>query len=163
MRQQRQQELPAQRAQHVNPNKQRDRQDQRDQLGAYGERVALMYLEESGYLLEAKNWRGQRGELDLIMRRDTLLVIVEVRTTSTRWLERPAEATPLKKQRQVARCADEYLAQRHPRAPQVIDIRFDIIGVFTPSYTQFQGELSALPDHVELDHIEDAYHSPWAF
>lgn len=137
--------------------------DQRDQLGAYGERIAQVYLEESGYLLEAKNWRGQRGELDLIMRRGTLLVIVEVRTTSTRWLERPAEATPIKKQRQVARCADEYLAQRHPRAPNILDIRFDIIGVLTPHSHSSQGELTAIPGDVELDHIEDAYHSPWAF
>jgi putative endonuclease len=128
--------------------------DQRLELGAQGEQIALTYLEESGYILEAKNWRGQRGELDLIMRRCSSLVIVEVRTTSTRWLDRPAEATPISKQRQVARCADEYCHQRHPSAPEIFDIRFDVIGVLMN------------PDSLhapEIDHVENAYYSPFAF
>ena len=128
--------------------------DQRITLGRQGEQLALSYLEEHGYTLEAQNWRGQRGELDLVMRRDTLLVIIEVRTTSTRWLEIPAEATPLSKQRQVARCADEYHTQRHPKAPQILDIRFDVIGILVTS--------SSSP-MVEIDHVENAYYSPFAF
>ena len=127
----------------------------RSTLGIQGEQIALTYLEESGYTLEAKNWRGQRGELDLVMRRDSLLIFVEVRTTSTRWLDRPAEATPTSKQRQVARCADEYCHQRHPLAPQVIDIRFDVIGVLLTTD-------SAQTD-AEIDHVDNAYYSPFAF
>lgn len=129
----------------------------RSALGAHGERVALEYLETSGYALEAKNWRGRRGELDLIMRHESTLVIIEVRTTSTRWLERPAEATSLSKQRQVARCADEYYQQRHPKSAEILDIRFDVIGVLITS-----SEASELAT-AEIDHIEDAYCSPFAY
>ena len=128
--------------------------DQRNTLGHQGEQIARHYLEEHGYVLEAQNWRGQRGELDLVMRHDTLLVIIEVRTTSTRWLERPAEATPLSKQRQVARCADEYYAQRQLTSPHILDIRFDIIGVLITSDSD---------PIIEIDHVENAYYSPFAF
>ena len=135
----------------------------RSQIGARGEALALRYLEELGYILEAQNWRGDRGELDLIMRYDTLLVVVEVRTTSTRWLESPAEATSLKKRRQVARCADEYLSRRQRSAPLVLDVRFDVIGVLAPAlYLTSERPTLDLGD-TEIDHIEDAYHSPWAF
>ena len=129
--------------------------DARATLGVQGEQIALKYLEESGYLLEAQNWRGQRGELDLVMRRESLLVIIEVRTTSTQWLDRPAEATTMSKQRQVARCADEYFCQRHPQAPKILDIRFDIIGVLvSPDSTQTPPV---------IDHVDNAYYSPFAF
>jgi len=128
--------------------------DHRLTLGTQGEQFALDYLEEHGYILEAQNWYGQRGELDLVMRRDTLLIMVEVRTTSTRWLEKPAEATSLSKQRQVARCADEYLTQRHPGSPHILDVRFDIIGVLITSSS---------PQMIEIDHVENAYYSPFAF
>ena len=172
------------------------RYDNRLTLGAQGERIALSYLEEDGYLLEAKNWRGRRGELDLVMRVDTTLVFVEVRTTTTRWLDRPAEATPITKQRQVARCADEYYQQRHPAAAQITDIRFDVIGVLISSEASDQlgapltgstsesssntqatsagsqgavssasaaANLSASPLGYEIDHVEDAYYSPFAY
>ena len=69
---------------HSSPSKM-DRKHSQDliQLGNYGEILAQNYLENNGYLTEAKNWRGQRGELDLVVRRKRTLVIVEVRTTST--------------------------------------------------------------------------------
>ena len=161
--------------------------DRRKNLGIYGETLAQSYLEAEGYILEAKNWIGQRGELDLIMRKNTILVIVEVRTTSTAWLERPAEATPLSKQKQVARCADEYLVKRNPQTMPTIDhIRFDIIGLFLPQSflnktsishllteqkTQNQKQTSQsslqqnteIPSEIHIDHVENAYTSPWAF
>ena len=136
-------------------NAQKSKPDHRSTLGAQGEQIALNYLEESGYLLEAQNWSGTRGELDLIMRRDQLLVIVEVRTTSTPWLDRPAEATPISKQRQVARCADEYCSHRLSHAPHILDIRFDVIGIL------IKANLSQEP--YLIDHVENAYYSPFAF
>lgn len=138
------------------------------QLGNYGETLAQNYLENDGYLTEAKNWRGQRGELDLIVRKNNTLIIVEVRTTSTSWLERPAEAIPLSKQKQVARCTDEYMIQRdYINAPQIDHIRFDVIGLFIPKGSV---DITSKPQleqiftkDVVIDHIENAYTAPWAF
>ncbi len=156
----------------------------RSSLGQLGEGLALQYLLTEAFTLEAKNWRGKSGELDLIMRQGELLIIVEVRSTSHQWLERPAEATPLSKQRQVARCAHEYIQQRSSHLPLIMDIRFDILGLlippqlwradqvtesFTPSTTadsdSHSSTLSLSFDHpeIELDHVENAYFSPWAF
>lgn len=146
----------------------------RHHLGQCGEALALAYLEAEGYRLESKNWCGQRGELDLIMMKDNVLVIIEVRTTSGSWLERPAEATPLSKQKQVARCADEYINQRTHllfkqgiQAQEPLNIRFDVIGLSVPKNNMDslkQISLDQLKEYgITIDHVEDAYHSPWAF
>jgi putative endonuclease len=136
-------------------------------LGSQGERLAQAYLEAEGYQIESINWRGQRGELDLIVRQADILVIVEVRTTSTSWLDRPAEATPISKQRQVARCADEYLSKRPSHLPKIIDIRFDVIGVLIPKYAITDDQVPTMTSISEtkilLDHVDNAYSSPWAF
>ena len=140
----------------------------RNKLGMYGENLAQSYLEENGYIVEAKNWRGEIGEIDLVVRKISTLVIVEVRTTSTSWLARPAEATPLSKQKQVARCTNEYLSQRNQQDASDIDyIRFDIIGVLLPK-SLLQQKSNGMLKHINglgvvIDHVENAYTSSWAF
>jgi putative endonuclease len=54
--------------------------DLRKKLGDFGEQAAAAHLTKRGYELLARKWRGQGGELDLVMRDDTTLVFVEVRT-----------------------------------------------------------------------------------
>lgn len=53
--------------------------DPRHALGRNAENQALAWLERQGLSLVARNWRGHRGELDLVMRDRDTLVIVEVR------------------------------------------------------------------------------------
>lgn len=129
--------------------------DTRREQGALGEALAESYLLSQGYLLEAKNWRGTRGELDLVMCLEDILVIIEVRSTSKAWLERPCEATSPRKQRQVARCADEYISQRPAQFSSFTHIRFDVIGILIPNLHQ--------PSEYQIDHVENAFSSPWAY
>ena len=154
-----------------------NKRDTRSDLGTLGEQIALSHLLEASYQLEATNWRGRSGELDLIVMHHQVLVIVEVRTTSSSWLERPAEATPWSKRRQVARCAHEYLFSRPSSAPTPLNIRFDICGVMIPQRliasllamphvretARSEGERPMVPAGVRVDHVENAYYSPWAF
>lgn len=53
--------------------------DPRHALGRTAEDRALAWLERKGLSLVTRNWRGHRGELDLVMRDRNGLVIVEVR------------------------------------------------------------------------------------
>lgn len=48
--------------------------------GASAEAQAARVYESQGYTLEALRWRGQGGEIDLILRQGKLLVFVEVKT-----------------------------------------------------------------------------------
>jgi len=52
----------------------------RKKLGAWGESFALDYLVKKGYEFIEKNYHTRFGEIDLIMRKDSQLVAVEVKT-----------------------------------------------------------------------------------
>ena len=48
--------------------------------GKIGERIALAYLENNGYLIREKNYRFGRGEIDIIAEKDQKLIFFEVKT-----------------------------------------------------------------------------------
>ena len=83
--------------------------------------IALDY-ERRGYRIAARRWRGQGGEIDLIVRKGDLLVFVEVKSSRTK-----ARAAEQLGQRQMARIclsAQGFLAEEP--AGQLTDMRFDV-------------------------------------
>lgn len=50
--------------------------------GIEGERAALKYLQNKGYLLLERNYRAQRCEIDLIMQDNETTVFIEVKARS---------------------------------------------------------------------------------
>ena len=125
--------------------------DHRKDLGQRSESYVVDYLGQKGITIEQKNWRGLSGELDLIYLHDHILTFVEVRSMSSTWLDHTSLAVSPKIQRQVARCADEYIRKRVSHLPSYQGIRFDVVGLLWQD------------NQVHLDYIEDAFESPWAF
>jgi len=58
--------------------------DSRRRFGQWGEYVAALHLEEKGFSIIAKNWRCQRGEIDIIARDVDEYVFVEVKARKGR-------------------------------------------------------------------------------
>ncbi|RED66004.1 YraN family protein [Cohnella lupini] len=114
-------------------------------VGKAGEEVAAAHLLQSGYSVEARNWRCRSGEIDLIALDGTTLVVVEVRsrTNPTRFGTAVEAVTP-RKCRQVRELATIYLKQRG-NAPR--SIRFDVVAV------TFRDDGSVM----EIKHIEGAF------
>lgn len=52
------------------------------QIGVLGEDIACAHLEEKGFVLVERNYRKKWGEIDLIMKNDSKLHFVEVKTVS---------------------------------------------------------------------------------
>ena len=52
-------------------------------IGAYGESVARRHLSEQGLVVLDRNWRCERGEIDLVLRDGDVLVVCEVKTRSS--------------------------------------------------------------------------------
>jgi putative endonuclease len=78
--------------------------------GAYGERVAAAFLRPQGYRLLYRNYRTERGEIDLICRHGNILVFVEVRTRGSDDFGRPVETIDTAKQDALRYAAQRYLA-----------------------------------------------------
>ncbi|MFI9553560.1 YraN family protein [Nonomuraea endophytica] len=53
-------------------------------LGRQGEQLAVAYLQSEGMEIIERNWRCRHGEIDIIARDGPTLVVVEVKTRSTR-------------------------------------------------------------------------------
>src|SRR4051812_33776937 len=96
------------------------------QRGALGERAAKRHLQDLGMKFLTANFRGRRGEIDLIFRDVDCLVFVEVKTRSSEDWTRPAAAVNAEKRRLLSQCALQYL--RLLKNPPV-KIRFDIVEV----------------------------------
>jgi putative endonuclease len=102
------------------------RDDPRRALGASGENLVARWYESHGYRVLDRNWRCTDGELDLVARRDGVLVFCEVKTRSSNAYGVPAEAVTQGKARRIRRLAARWLAEERVRAPEV---RFDVAAV----------------------------------
>ena len=94
--------------------------------GKLGERAAEKHLRKLGLKFLARNFRSERGEIDLVFRDEDCLVFIEVKTRSSEAWSRPAAAVDARKRRLLSQTALDYL--RLIKNPEV-KIRFDIVEV----------------------------------
>jgi putative endonuclease len=101
-----------------------------DALGKYGEDLAVEQLTAAGCEIVARNWRCREGEIDVLARDGSALVVCEVKTRAGIGFGTPLESvTPVKLAR-LRRLAVRWLAENKPH--WVRDIRVDVIGVLYP-------------------------------
>jgi putative endonuclease len=98
----------------------------KDAVGRYGEKVAAAYLVEAGWTVLDRNWRGTRGELDVVALDDDVLVAVEVKTRRGTGFGHPAQAVTADKIARLRRLTGEWLATHDVRARSV---RIDVVAV----------------------------------
>lgn len=103
----------------------------RQELGAQGEELAAEWYRAAGYAVVDRNWRCPQGEIDLVARRGSILVICEVKTRRTAAFGSPAEAVTSQKQARLRRLAGHWLrAHRSVVAGAgVRNVRFDLAAV----------------------------------
>ena len=97
----------------------------RSNKGRSAELLACRFLENQGYSLVTQNYRNRRGEIDLIVEDESILLIVEVRYRSNPNYGLASESVDARKQARIIQCAEHYLA-KHPVNKQ---IRLDVITV----------------------------------
>lgn len=116
-------------------------------LGRRGEDLAHRYLQRSGMLVVARNWRPRPGglELDIVARDGETLVFVEVKSRTSEEFGSPDRAVGPDKHQRMLRAAMEY-ARRADIEWRLA--RFDIVSVVLadpPAITHLRDVLSARP------------------
>jgi putative endonuclease len=97
-----------------------------NELGKIGEDIATAYLQDKGYEILVRNWRFERVELDIVARKDSILVFCEVKTRRSVSHGVPSDAiTPIKLQH-IRTAALHWLTNNQSRHK---GIRFDAISV----------------------------------
>lgn len=114
--------------------------DSRQSLGQNGEKIAADFLQGRGYTILVRNYRRRTGEIDIIAREGEMLVFIEVKTRSGKAYGSPAAAITPRKQRQISRTAQYYLAEQ-----DLFDTpaRFDVVTVVIGNDQQLEIELIA--------------------
>jgi len=95
-------------------------------LGTKGETAARAYLERRGVRILEANYVCAAGEIDLIGREREAILFIEVKTRTSAAFGPPQLAVHQRKQRQIVRAAQWFLAER--RMPEVA-CRFDVMAV----------------------------------
>ncbi len=98
----------------------------RKRIGQEGETEAVEYLTEKGYTVLERNYRGERGEIDIILKDGGTLVFVEVKTKRRGGFGEPEDWVDEKKQNQIGKVAMRYLQDQNL---DEIDCRFDVVTV----------------------------------
>lgn len=91
--------------------------------GRGAESRAALLLRAKGYRIVARGYRCPAGEIDIIARRGTVLVAVEVKARTT--LAAAAEAIDQRQRSRIVRALSNFLARKSDYARY--DIRFDAI------------------------------------
>lgn len=97
--------------------------------GSEAEDLACGYLEARGLKLIAANYRCRYGELDLVMRDGSQLVVVEVRSRRNDRHGAPEASITYRKRRALMRAAQCFLSD-NPQFNGMM-LRFDVVGVLT--------------------------------
>ncbi|MSS70741.1 MAG: ribonuclease HII [Candidatus Latescibacteria bacterium] len=116
--------------------------DGRHRTGRQGEEMAVALLEQKGYAVLDRNFRGGGGEIDVVAVRGDVIAFVEVKTDRAGGFGGPALRVDEEKQRRMAQAAEMYL---HLRGSGGLAPRFDVITI------ELKGEGFA------ADHIEGAF------
>jgi putative endonuclease len=99
-------------------------------IGAYGESVARRHLSEQGLVVLDRNWRCERGEIDLVLRDGNVLVVCEVKTrSSAQSCGTPHEAITAAKLKRLQRLA---IAWQEAHGVRADDVRVDLVAVVRP-------------------------------
>ncbi len=98
-------------------------------LGAYGERVAADHLVAQGLAILDRNWTCRFGEIDIVARDGTTLVVCEVKTRSSLRYGPPSEAVTTHKAARLRRLAQAWLEAHDVHPPA---LRIDVVSVLVP-------------------------------
>ena len=114
----------------------------RDNLGQYGEQLAVEYLLDKNYTILERNYRFNRAEIDIIARKGDILAVVEVKARSSIAFGNPHEFVKPKQIRNLVKAVNHFIESRDLE----VETRFDIIAI-TKSDQQYA-----------VEHIEDAFY-----
>jgi len=114
------------------------------ELGSIGEQLASNYIKGNGYYILDCNYRTKLGELDIIAKKDNIIVFIEVKTRTSNIYGEPSEAVNYNKQKKIHRLSQQYIL--HRRLDQDCWIyRFDVI------------EVKIRDKKYKINHIQNAF------
>ncbi|MDH7447484.1 YraN family protein [Aquimarina sp. 2201CG14-23] len=111
-------------------------------LGKEGEKLAVDFLKKSGYSILEQNYRYLKAEIDIIAKKEDVIIVVEVKTRSTPDFGNPQDFVKPKQIQLLVKAIDHYVVENDLD----VDVRFDIVAIIKNK----QG--------TKIEHLEDAFY-----
>ena len=111
-------------------------------LGKFGEELAVDFLEKNGYEILETNWTFDKAEIDIIAQKENILAVVEVKTRSSLDFGLPQEFVKPKKIQLLVKAINEYVTQNDLD----VEVRFDIVAIHKEN------------KEFVIEHIEEAFY-----
>ncbi|WP_124979335.1 YraN family protein [Nonlabens xiamenensis] len=112
-------------------------------LGTEGEDMAASFVQKEGYDILKRNYTYNKGEIDIIARKNDIIAIIEVKTRSTPDFGDPQTFLKPKQIKKLIATADHYVQEY---ITDNVEVRFDIVAIIRNK----QG--------TKLEHIKDAFY-----
>jgi len=106
---------------------------------SYEERAAQFYLDRQ-YVTLHRNYHAGHKEIDLIVRKDNVVVFVEVKSAKSKSLGHPAERVTKKKIANLTKAAQQYLIENKITDA---DLRFDVVSFLGEKMEHYPSAFSA--------------------
>ncbi len=95
--------------------------DHRKLVWKKGEAIAREYLESKGYEILEQNYRTRYAEIDIVAKKENMLIFVEVRTKTGEMFGLPEETINKKKLEKLWRNAEAYVKMKRWQGQYRID------------------------------------------
>ena len=95
--------------------------------GGEAEERACRHLDRSGFTIVERKYRTKDGEIDIVARKEDVLVFVEVRSREVPGYGTPEESVTPAKRRRIVAAARRYLSNVPPSSWR--EARFDVIAI----------------------------------
>ncbi|MCH5229828.1 MAG: YraN family protein [Muribaculaceae bacterium] len=109
-------------------------------FGKFGEEVVTQEYIKKGYTILERNWKMGKTEIDIILQKESTIILVEVKSRDGK-NEDALTSVTLDKRKRMIRAADSYIKNQKG----IIDYRFDLATV------------TGTPDQYEIEIYEDAF------
>ena len=113
-------------------------------IGSFGEALARDYLISKGYKILNMNFRNKFGEIDIICKKNNLLIVCEIKSRYSNSFGSPIESITCYKQKQIIKLSELYLISKKYYN---FNVRYDIIEVIFNTITS---------SHI-INHVQDAF------
>lgn len=100
----------------------KEKKQKANEFGDFAEELACQEYIKNGYTILERNWRLGKTEIDIIARKDDLIILIEVKARSGKD-EDAISAVTSDKRRRMVRAADSYIKKQVGS----YDYRFDIV------------------------------------
>ena len=114
-------------------------------LGNQGEELAANFLKKNKYKIINRNYRTPYGEIDIIARKNKLIVFVEVKTLPSGCLETLEHILGKIKQKRIAETTKRFL---------------NLYRQYNDSYIRFDVIVIDMPGFDSVYHLENAFSEP---